>query len=248
MWRSVVARRRVVVVVVRRDVQPDPVRVDRRRQHRHRDLDLERVAAARIRVVDGRLVAPHPGRARGDLDAGRVRRVAHGVRQRAGRVALVVVGVTRPARPVDAVAVEVLRVVGVREDAELERRRRVPVGLRRGAARVDQDLDRVREPVRDALRGLDRVALELVADADEEVQVVAVARDLGVCPGAAVAGFRNARRALPTLADVERRAAVLAGALGTVERRRGAASGIVVVGTSADRQVLAAASRRRTSS
>ena len=38
------------------------------------------------------------------------------------------------------------------------------------AARVDQDLDRVRQPVADALRGRDRVALEVVADADVEVQ------------------------------------------------------------------------------
>ena len=94
------ASRRGVVVVVRRDVQADVLRVDRRRQVRHRDLDLEVVAAAGVGVVRRRLVVADPRGARGDLHAGRVRRVGDGVGQRTRRVALVVVGVARPAGPV----------------------------------------------------------------------------------------------------------------------------------------------------
>ena len=223
MWRSVVVpSAAVVVVVVRRDVQAHVVRVDRRRQDRHRDLDLEVVAAARVGVVDGRLVAADPRRARLHLDARRVRRVAHRVGERAGRVALVVVGVARPARPVGPVAVGVLRVVRVREDPELERGGGVAVGLRRGAARVDQQLDRVGLPVRDALHRRHRVALEVVGDVDEEVQVVAAAGDLRDVAASQCDAGRGALRALPALAHVQRGAAVLARALGPVDLRRGA--------------------------
>ena len=91
-----------------------------------------------------------------------------------------VVGVARPARAVGAVAVGVARVVGVREDGELEGVRRLAVARLRRAARVDQQLDGVGLPVGDALRGRHRVRLEVVLDVDQEVQVVAVAGDLGV--------------------------------------------------------------------
>ena len=148
MWRSVVVPgRRGVVVVVRRDVQPDAVRVDGGRQVGQRDLHLEVVAAARVGVVGRGLVAADP-RARSTRPARRARSARRRrCRQRAGRVALVVVGVALPARAVGAVAVGARRVVGEREDAELERVRGVLVRLRRVAARVDQDLDRVRLPV-----------------------------------------------------------------------------------------------------
>ena len=79
-----------VVLVVRRDVQPQVQRVDRvrrrgarrrargradcRRQIRQRDLDLEVVAAlCAVAVVDGRRVAPDPRRRGDDLDARSVR-------------------------------------------------------------------------------------------------------------------------------------------------------------------------------
>ena len=187
-------RRRGVVLVVRRDVQPEVTRVDRvrrrspsaasrrpdrGRQVGERNLDLEVVAAGgAVAVVDGRVVAPDPRRRRDDLDAGRVRGVVDRRRERPGRVALVVVGVTLPAGPVDAVAVEVRRVVREREDAELEGRAGVEVRLRRVAPRVDQDLDRVGEPVRDTFLRRDGVALEVVADVDEDVEVVTVDGDL----------------------------------------------------------------------
>ena len=175
------ARGRGVVLVVRRDVEAHVVRVDRRRKIRHRDLDLEVVAAGRaVAVVDGRRVAADPRRRRGDLDARGVRGVVDGRRERPGREALVVVGVALPARAVRAVAVGVRRVVREREDPELERGGRVEQLLRAVAARVDQDLDRVREPVTDALGRRHRVALEVVLHVDEEVEVVAEARDLGV--------------------------------------------------------------------
>jgi hypothetical protein len=45
--------------------------------------------------------------------------------------------------------------------------------------------------VRDALGRLDGVALEVVADADEEVEVVAVPRDLRGRAGAAVDAVRT---------------------------------------------------------
>ena len=143
---------RGVVVVVGRDVQAHPRRVDRGRQDRGRDLDLERVAAGRVGVARRRVVGADPRRARVDLDAGGVRGVVDRRRQRPGGEALVVVGVTRPARAVDAVAVGVGRVVREREDPELERVGRVHRVVGGAAARVDQDLDRVRQPVRDALR------------------------------------------------------------------------------------------------
>ena len=195
------------------------LRVDRRRQVRHRDLDLELVAAAGVGVVRRRLVVADPRGARRDLHAGRVRRVGDRVGQRTGRVALVVVGVARPARPVRAVAVRRAGVVRVGEDAELERRRGVHVRLRGVAARVDQELDGVRLPVPDALGGGDGIALVVVDDVDEEVQVVARARDLGVVAAvlAAVGGRAAAARALPYAAEVERRPAVFARALGAVD-------------------------------
>ncbi len=224
--------RRVVVVVVGRDVQAHVIGIDGRRQVGHRDLDLEVVAAPAVGVVGRRVVGADPVRGRGDLHAGRVGRVVDRARQRAGRVALVVVGVALPARAVDAVAVGAGRVVGVREDAELERVGGVLEPLRGVAARIDQQLDRVRLPVADALRRGDRVALEVVADVDEEVQIVAVARDLGVgavrrprrARGAAVDADRRAvARAparLPLAADVERLARVVR-ALAAVDGRRG---------------------------
>ena len=77
-----------------------------------------------------------------DLHAGRVRGVVDRRRQRPGREALVVVGVTLPARAVRAVAVGVRRVVREREDAELERVRRVRApasALPRGSIRISTE-------------------------------------------------------------------------------------------------------------
>src|SRR2546429_677841 len=55
-----------------------------------------------------------------------------------------------------------------REDAELERVRGVLQVLGRGAARVEQDLDRVGLPVADAFGRRHGVRLVVVADVDEE--------------------------------------------------------------------------------
>src|SRR5262249_51833042 len=140
---------------------------------------------------------------------------------------------------------------------ELERVRRVLEGRRGVAARVDLELHRVGEPVRDALLRLDRVGLVVVADVDEEGQVLAGAGDLGgrrlVAPhdiaprGAAVEAGAEAVRAdaagsgLPLTADVQRVARVLARALLGVQRRGAARGRNRRLGQDAHRQVLEAA-------
>ncbi len=154
----------------------------------HRDLDLEVVAAARVGVVDRRCRWCRPTCAvEYDLHAGGVRGVVDRRRQRPGREALVVVRVTLPARAVDAVAVGVGRVVRVREDAELERVGRVLErcdALPRGSIRISTESA---SQCATHSGGRDRVGLEVVADVDEEVQVVAAAGHLGV-------GARRRRR------------------------------------------------------
>ncbi len=166
------AGRRGVVLVVGGDVQPHVLRIDRRRQIGHRHLDLDVVTTAGVAVVDAGVVAADPGGGRGHLDPGRVRSLGHGLGQRSGRIALVVVGVTFPARAVLAVAVAVGRVVGEREDAELERVGGVQRVGRGVALRVDLELDRVGQPVGLALVRRDRVGLVVVADVGVEVERV----------------------------------------------------------------------------
>ena len=105
--------------------------------------------------------------------------------------------------------------------------------------------------MRDALRRRDRVALELVADCDEDVQLVAVPGELRVRRRrvadrlAAVDAGGLAGRALPALADVQRRPAVLARALGPVELRRRGRLRDRRGRDERDRQVLAARAGRR---
>src|SRR5690606_22327401 len=167
------------VGVVRRDVEPQRGGVDvvargvaggrgagrahRRGQDVERDLDLEVVRAALV----GALVVED--RAGDDLHAGGVGAARDGVGQRPRRVALVVVGVAAPAGAVDAVAGAAGGVVGVGEHADLEGRGRVD-GVPAG---IEEDLDRVGEPVGPAALGGDGEALGVVDDVDEQVQVLA---------------------------------------------------------------------------
>ena len=212
---------------------PIAVRVDRRRQDRHRDLDLERcsrrprrrgrrrrrwcrpTSALETTCTPGAFGAPSTVAASGPVEKPwwlSASRDQHG-----------------PLTPLPFVFAGSF-VNG--KIPSLNVLRRVHRVLGRAAARVDQDLDRVRQPVADALRGRDRVALELVADADEEVQRVVARTPRG----------RTSTSAPPTAPEVPQSvpsrpqwqlpppsqmrpmsssvAGVLAGAVDAVERRR----------------------------